>query len=45
MKEAGIVLSGAQMDEEIKLLLALMAIIFGGTIIINWIFWGIVGSL
>tara|TARA_B100000900_G_scaffold62149_1_gene47606 strand:- start:117 stop:254 length:138 start_codon:yes stop_codon:yes gene_type:complete len=45
MKEAGIVLSGAQMDEEIILLLALMAVIFGGTLIINWIFWGIVGSL
>ena len=43
MKEAGIVLSGAQMDEEIILLLALMAVIFGGTLIINWIFWGIVG--
>lgn len=33
------------MDEEIILLLVLMAIIFGGTITINWIFWGIVGSL
>ena len=45
MKEAGIVLSGVRMDKEIFLLLALMATIFGGTIIINWIFWGIVGSL
>tara|TARA_B100000674_G_scaffold305080_1_gene253328 strand:- start:388 stop:489 length:102 start_codon:yes stop_codon:yes gene_type:complete len=33
------------MDKEFILLLALMAIIFGSTIIINWIFWGIVGSL
>jgi len=31
------------MDDEVLLLLALMAVIFGGTIIINWIFWGIVG--
>ena len=43
MKEAGIVLPGVRMDKEIILLLALMATIFGGTIIINWIFWGIVG--
>jgi len=43
MKEVGIVLSGVRMDKEIILLLALMATIFGGTIIINWIFWGIVG--
>tara|TARA_Y100001958_G_C20762636_1_gene242006 strand:- start:165 stop:266 length:102 start_codon:yes stop_codon:yes gene_type:complete len=33
------------MDKEFILLLALMAVIFGGTLIINWIFWGIVGSL
>jgi hypothetical protein len=31
------------MDDEVLLLLALMAVIFGGTLIINWIFWGIVG--
>ena len=43
MKEVGIVLLGARMDKELILLLALMATIFGGTIIINWIFWGIVG--
>ena len=43
MKEVGIVLSGVKMDKEIILLLALMATIFGCTLIINWIFWGIVG--
>jgi hypothetical protein len=31
------------MDDEVLLLLALMVVIFGGKLIINWIFWGIVG--
>ena len=31
------------MDDEVLLLLIGMAVIFGGTIIVNWIFWGIVG--
>jgi hypothetical protein len=31
------------MDDEVLLLLALMTVIFGGTLIINWIFWGIAG--
>lgn len=30
------------MDKEVILLLALMALVFGGTILINAIFWGLV---